>query len=322
MSDVLSLVADIGGTNTRLALAKNGAVDAKTIQRFKNADAGSFEQIVGGYFTYMQDPACCACCIAVAGPVRGVQAQMTNLDWIIDATGIGHSFNIPEVSLLNDLEALGHGLSTLGRKDQNHILGPEPAKGDQATKLVIGVGTGVNIAVVHAFAGGTTRITPAEYGHASLPIHSAQMLKLVSTLPLDGAYCSIEDALSGRGFENLYRCVGAKNGRPAALSHAEIWAGLDDLQDPDLAETAQYFVQFLASVTVDLSLCHLPFGGIYLAGGVARKLAPYFDRFGFGAAFQAQDKKTDLMQAMGVTLIQDDYAALKGCANFLAQKQV
>jgi glucokinase len=37
-SDILSLVADIGGTNTRVALARGPQVDASSVERYRNAE--------------------------------------------------------------------------------------------------------------------------------------------------------------------------------------------------------------------------------------------------------------------------------------------
>ena len=41
---------------------------------------------------------------------------------------------------------------------------------------------------------------------------------------------------------------------------------------------------------------HLPFGGVYLIGGVARAVTPYFDRFGFADSFRDKPEFRDFRE--------------------------
>ena len=67
----------------------------------------------------------------------------------------------------------------------------------------------------------------------------------------------------------------------------------------------------------DLALIHLPYGGIYLIGGMSRALTPHFDRFGLQTSFR-EARRVDLLQKdFSVTVVEDDYAALTGCAVYL-----
>ena len=50
---------------------------------------------------------------------------------------------------------------------------------------------------------------------------------------------------------------------------------------------------------------------------VSRALTPHFARFGLTAAFR-EDRRVDLLRKdFAVTVVEDDYAALTGCAVFL-----
>jgi glucokinase len=67
----------------------------------------------------------------------------------------------------------------------------------------------------------------------------------------------------------------------------------------------------------DLALIHLPYGGIYLIGGMSRAMTPHFGRIGLDAAFR-EARRVDLLQKdFSVTVVEDDYAALTGCAAYL-----
>ena len=64
-------------------------------------------------------------------------------------------------------------------------------------------------------------------------------------------------------------------------------------------------------------MIQLPFGGVYLVGGVARAFAPYLAQFGFAEAFRDKGRFAGFMGNFTVSVIEDDYAALTGSAAHL-----
>jgi glucokinase len=73
----------------------------------------------------------------------------------------------------------------------------------------------------------------------------------------------------------------------------------------------------LGSVAGNLALIQLPFGGVYLVGGVSQAFAPYLGDYGFVEAFRDKGRFAGFMSNFGVGVIEDDYAALTGCAAHL-----
>ena len=63
----------------------------------------------------------------------------------------------------------------------------------------------------------------------------------------------------------------------------------------------------------DQALIHLPYGGIYLIGGMSQAMAPHVARFDLAAHFH-RPRRVALMGAFRVQVVHDDYAALTGCA--------
>lgn len=80
----LSLVADIGGTNTRCALAHGKDVLTETIRRYSNAEFTGLEMVLRQYLSDEDNVDPIAASVAVAGPVQGNVGSLTNLDWRID----------------------------------------------------------------------------------------------------------------------------------------------------------------------------------------------------------------------------------------------
>jgi glucokinase len=87
-SPILSLVADIGGTNTRVALARGAEVDASSVERYRNAEHDGLASVIAAYLEKhgISDAEIGGVCVAGAGPVRDGVVQLTNLDWRIDRT--------------------------------------------------------------------------------------------------------------------------------------------------------------------------------------------------------------------------------------------
>jgi glucokinase len=86
-------------------------------------------------------------------------------------------------------------------------------------------------------------------------------------------------------------------------------------------ETVHYFIRLTAMVMGNLALVQLPFGGIYLVGGLSSAVAPYMDAAGFEAAFRDKGRFARFMDDFGIYVVQDDYAALKGMAAFLENRK-
>ncbi len=314
-SDTLSLVADIGGTNTRVALADGYRVLPDTVRRYSNADHAGLETVLRKFIKEEGGVDCIAACVAVAGPVRDGRATLTNLDWTMDKETIGRATNAETVAILNDLQAQGHALGHLEDSTIKSILrGPEG--GPNAAKLVIGIGTGFNAAPVYDTEEGRV-VPPAEAGHANLPIRDENELRLCNYVASAHGFPAVEDVVSGRGLERVYAWLGHEDGDPREASSKDIMDACANGSDPRATRAAEVFAHIFGTVAGNLALIYLPFGGIYLVGGMARAFGPYLDKFGFCDAFRDKGRFAGFMKNFAVHLIEDDYAALTGSASHL-----
>lgn len=315
-ADVYTLVADIGGTNTRVALARGARLKDGSIRRYRNADFPGLETVIRRYIEDEGSVDCAGACVAAAGPVRDGVAHMTNLDWTIDPAMLARATSAEKVAILNDLQAQGHALGALSADSLRPVIeGPQaPA---HAAKLVIGVGTGFNAAPVHEAPGGRI-VAASECGHVNLPVRTEADLRLAHFVETAHGFPGVEDVLSGRGLERLYAWVSAEAGTPTEKAAADIMAALDGGDDPLAVDTARAFVRLFGTEAGNLALTHLPFGGVFLVGGVARAFTKHYATFGFADAFRDKGRFAGFMQNFPVWVIEDDYAALTGCAAYLA----
>ena len=310
-----ALVADIGGTNTRVALADGRQVRGETIRRYSNADYPGLETVLRRYIDDEGGVDPIAACVAVAGPVRDGRATMTNLNWTIDKDTLTRATKAKTVAILNDLQAQGHALGYLDDANIRTII-DGPTGLPNAARLVVGVGTGFNAAPVFDTDKGRL-VTPSESGHANLPIRTERELRLCQFVSNAHGFPAVEDVLSGRGLERVYAFLGEEVGISAEAKAKDIMAACADGSDPRATEAAQVFTQILGTVCGNLSLIQLPFGGVYLVGGVARAFAPFLTEFGFGDAFRDKGRFSGFMGNFRVSVIEDDYAALTGSATHL-----
>lgn len=313
-ADLPVILADIGGTNTRVALASGGAVVHDTIRRFANAEYDGLPAILERYLAQGGVARCAGACVAAAGPVQDGVAEMTNLSWRITPQDVQAATGAVTVAILNDLQAQGYALDRLPAQSLRTILpGARPTR--PGPRLVIGVGTGFNAAPVHRTRKGLL-VAASECGHQSLSVRSEIDLRLVRFVEAAHGFAGIEDVLSGRGLERLYAFQSQEAGEPANLAAAEIMDRIAAGTDPIAGRTRDHFVTLLGRVAGDLALTHLPFGGLFLVGGVARAFTPYLAQ-GFIQSFRDKGRFSSFMDDFPVQVIEDDYAALEGCAAHL-----
>jgi glucokinase len=299
------VLADVGGTNVRFAWAgPSGA--PQDIRRFENDDYASFEAALAVYETAVGIGAGAGLCIAVAGPVMGTRARLTNRDWSFDAVALSAARKGVSVHLINDLSALGYALADLEPADIETVLDADQTPLPQEQRLVVGVGTGLNVSPVVTIAGQVTCLR-AEAGLASLPTRVHELMVAYLGYAPDWAFC-VENALSGAGLARLHLAAsGVELADGRAVSEAA------EAGDVSAQRSLDVFAQMLATMVQDLRLHYMPAQGIYLAGSVMRSVLQGPSRHIFVQGLAGQPTEKSVLPPVPVALITRDEAALLGC---------
>ncbi|SDY27570.1 glucokinase [Citreimonas salinaria] len=308
----LAVVADIGGTNTRVALAHGTKVDTGSIRRYRNAESDGIEPILRAYLAETgARPQ--AACVDMAGPVRDGVGTLTNLPWRVAAAGLREATGATTVSVLNDMQAQGVAVGHLDGAGLATLI-EAPAAGPGTPRLVVNMGTGLNAQPVLKRRG-LTLVPPAEAGHVSIPVQTQEELRLRDWVAEHHTHTTpgLEDLLSGRGFERVHSWCCAEEGESVALPASEIFAAFQ-AGEARAVRAARIVVRLLGRYAGDLALITLPVGGIYLVGGVIRHLGPHLNGLGFVDAFRDKGRFAPFMEQFAVHVVADDYAALTGCA--------
>jgi glucokinase len=308
------LCADVGGTNTRVALCDPQTLRPATVKRFRNAEFDSLSSVLRHYLEDKPDPSLIAACVAVAGPVRHGRGRLTNLDWEMDAAMLCAATGAPRGFVINDLEAQGYALPHV---DTRCFFGTQDP-GETSPRLVVGMGTGFNAAPVHGVPGRGMHVVPSECGHISLPVWNDDSYAVSRELRDSHDFASIEEVLSGRGLLALHRHYARTHGAPLD-STTEIIRAIAERQADTDRHTADMVCGMLGRVLGDLALVHLPWGGIYLIGGLARAVEPFLAGHGFAEGFLDKGRFRSFLEDFSVFIVEDDFAALTGCAEYAVQ---
>lgn len=296
------LVADVGGSNVRFAIADRGGGLAQT-QSHRIADFPSFGAALRAYVAAAGGHQIADCAIAAAGPVDADRVKLTNNDWSIERREAAAILGGVPVVLVNDLEAAAAALPHLMQDDWAAIGGPAATRPEPRTMLAINIGTGFGAASA-IFRGARWWTVPGEAGHMRLAAPADD-----GSAP-DGG--SIESVLSGRGIAALYRkLAGARTAEPLTDAEAVFArAGSDAIA----ARTVERVTAILGQVAGDLALATAAWGGVYFCGSVATAWAALADVGSFRAEFVGSGAMRGRLQQVPTAVVRRDNVALFGLA--------
>ncbi len=316
------LAGDIGGTSTRLAVFEpaDGSIRAVAQARYPSREFGSLIEIVAAF--KKDNPARVdAAAFGIAGPIRGGSVETPNLPWIIRAADLAAELSLPQVTLLNDLEANAWGVFTLGPDDVMTLSAGDPAPDGNAA--IIAAGTGLGEAGYH-WDGSRLRPFASEGGHADYGPHDERTLALYKWLRRRYGHVSWERVVSGPGLVNIYSFLRdtARGDDDAAL--AATLSGADTaaaISNAALAgtgglagEALDLCVSCYGREAGNLALKLKATRGVWIGGGIAPKILPRLARPGFLEAFHDKGRFREFLEAIPVKVILQDAAALRGAA--------
>jgi glucokinase len=319
-----TLLGDIGGTTARFAVLTGdalGPIDHLAVARHRSlADA------ITDYCKSRREHAeIDAAVLDVAGPIECGRATLVNSGWVIDGAELQGAFGFKSVRLINDFEAVAHALPHLTADDVKPVVSgktrEKPPPGESLeTMTVLGPGTGLGMAgLVHR--DGRAIVIPTEGGHTTLPGVTAREDAVIVRLRERFGHASAERALSGPGLENLHAAIAAIDGATVPpRTAAEITQRALDGSCPVCAAAVDMFCAMLGTIAGDLALMFRARGGVYIAGGIAPRIADVLARSEFRARFVAKGRFQPYMEEIPVAIIVNPDSAFLGLKALALQK--
>lgn len=318
------LAGDIGGTNTRLAYVDDVEPAIRKERSYASANYSNLHEAINDFLSYAEvKKPVDAACLAVAGPVIGDCASLTNLPWRICKRELEELLQTKCVSLINDLAAMAYAIP--GLKDEDIMLvQPGKTMPDHPVMqgaAIIAAGTGLGAAHL-VWLGDSHKAFSSEAGHAGFAPETAMQERLLNWLHKEHTHVSVEMLLSGTGIFRIYQffrdAIGLAeskairraihDGDPAQVISEYALLGGEQL----CLETMNCFVDIYGAVAGDIALHYFPLDAVYLTGGIAPKIKSFFTRGGFIRSFTNKGPMNSNLQNIPVKLILSDRVGLDG----------
>lgn len=317
-----TLLADVGGTNIRFAIAEEAQAPPVLVRVLPTAGHASLTEAALAYLALVgrhEGPGSgrpSSAAFAVATPIaaaRSSRVRLTNIDFTIDGRELLARLGLQGLWLVNDFEALAWSLPTLGR-DELQVIGPVAPAMD-TTMAVIGPGTGMGCAGLLRDAAGWHAI-PGEGGHVTLAGRTTFEREVLAVAAEQLDHVSAEKLLSGIGMPLLYRAVATLRGLEAAglplPSPSEITARAVAGSDQLCGEVVATFCGLLGGYAGNVALTYGATGGLLIGGGITAHIADLLADSAFRSRFEDKGRFSSYLASIGTARITRAQPALDG----------
>ncbi len=314
------LAGDIGGTKTQLGLFRRENPRQPFHKGiFPSQNYSSLDQIIIEFIEGLAEPLEAAC-FGVAGPVVDGNCMTTNLPWNVSSSNLAALLSLEQTTLLNDLEAFGHGIPLLAGDEVSILNEGEIATGNSG---IIAAGTGLGQASM--IWDGTRHIPSAsEGGHVDFAPRNDLEIELLQFMLKQFERVSVERLVSGPGLFFIYDFLrSAGHGREsesvarrcleADPSTVVSTAALDEGDDLSML-ALDLFTSLYGAAAGNLALTLMATGGIYIGGGIAPKILKKLRDGTFMTAFTDKGRFSALLYRIPVRVILNSELPLIGAA--------
>ena len=326
MTQALALLADIGGTHARFALADTrhtAPLVDDSIRQFEVSAFASLDDAAAFYLRELSLPVGRAQqgVFAVAGRVDGDIARITNHPWLISRPDTQTALGLQRLQLVNDFAAQAMAVNLLTANSLAAIGPPMPELpgGGNRTYAVLGPGTGLGVSAMIQ-RDGRSHVLQTEGGHVSFAATDALEAAVLERMALRFGRVSNERLISGSGLVNLHRALAEIEGITVAnLQPHEVSAGAAK-GDPLCRRAMDLFCAVFGAIAGDLVLTLGAWDGVYLTGGLVPKLLAELKGSSFRKRFEAKGRFSPAMAGVPTLAVLHPQAGLLGAAAF-AQRE-
>jgi len=310
------LIADVGGTNIRLALVDLSNGDITAIKKYLCADYPAITDVIKLYLNQVNHRVDSAC-IAIACPTDEDLIQMTNHAWSFSKSAVKQELGFNDFVVINDYTAISLSIPAL-KDDQKIKIGGGDA---EAGKPIAVYGPGTGLGVAHLIRHCHEWISlPGEGGHVSFAPQNLLETHVLKHLQKKYGHVSVERILSGPGLVNLYQAIAIYQGiTPEPYEASDITSKALDKQCSICQESLAQFCRIMGSFGGNLALTMSTYGGVYIAGGIIPRFIEYFSKSEFRTQFEAKGRFNHLIQRIPVYVITEEQPGLIGASVNLRQ---
>lgn len=308
-------VADVGGTNIRLARVTATGVD--NIIKYQCQEFASLDVAIKQYFADLPQYSFTQGCIAIACPVLGDQVVMTNHSWAFSQVALKQQLGLTDLFVINDFTAVAHSLPVLDASQVIQIGEGSPVPNGNIA--VFGPGTGLGVEHITMTTSGWQTLD-GEGGHVDFaPVDEVDVV-IWRYLQSEFGRASAEEVMSGRGILNIYRALAkdanaeVRFNEPAQITENAM-LGQCDICVATLAQ----FCRIMGSFAGNLALNMATTGGIFIGGGIALRFVDYLKSSDFRVRFEDKGQMSHYVKHIPTYLIAEPDHGLLGASAYLKQ---
>lgn len=315
------LLADIGGTNARLAWQACAGAPITDVRVMPTDEYPRLQDAMCTYLEELGKDRPLAAAIAIANPVTGDEIRMTNHHWSFSQAAVKEEFGFEKLRVLNDFTALALALPDLPAHELERVGGLEPDV--HAAKGLVGAGTGLGVSGLLPDGHGGWLALEGEGGHVTLPATTDRERLVMDGLLRRYGHASAERVISGQGLLDTYGLLCEADGLPmgAVTSAADVTRSALVEGQSHALEALNMFCALLGSVAGNLALTLGARGGVYIGGGIVPRLGHWFHGSPFRERFETKGRFQTYLQRIPVWVINSRQSpALIGAARALDQQ--
>jgi len=316
-----AIVGDVGRQMIRLGLTDAaGELRRDTIKAYEGATQST---ISGALTSFAREcgltllPRRCA--LALSGAPRGDTISVTNSRWFVSRSGL-RSMLQAEPILINDFAAIAWSLTSpkgsarIERTDQGGIC-PATRPG---TYCIIGIGSGLGVAVLQRDEFGHYSVLATEAGHCSFTPTASEWQPVIEIMRRGAPCRTAEQFMSAAGLHRTYlACAELLRSDRRAANSVEVVALAETARDSAALKALDLIARALWQFAGNMVLSHGAWEGVILTGSLTHALAKALRQPSMRDQFALAGPYARELARVPCSFASFDHAELEGAAQAL-----
>ena len=316
-SQLRGIVADVGRNTIRVGLTdKEGRLHHSSVREYVPSAEST---IATALSTFAQDSGLSSlpshAAIAVSGVSRGETISITKSRWILSRAALTAMFKAPPL-IINDFAANAWAMSEARCSGRIEPMTNLPVRLNQpGTYCIIGLGSGLGVAIMSRDEQGLVSVLPTEGGHLGMMHGVKGAERIIDKVATGDESVTAETLFSGLGLLSTYKAVCRLQGRtPLCCNLAELLSASATRNDPAAAETFEFVGRGFWHFAGNMALAYGAWDGVILTGSIAEALKGVFRRPDLASAFNVKGPWTRHLAAIPKASMSFKHAELEGAA--------
>ena len=345
------LLSDIGGTNCRLKLVEMSGkkgdemkeIESKVLKpwNYKN-----IEELLVDFLRPFKNTKNYPkyAILGIPGAITGnTMHELVNVEnWPeTDGDKLAEKLGIKELHFINDFVIIGYGIQSDLKEGEDYIVLKNKDKlNDKEKKFIIGPGTGLGVCyLIKNENKKYYNVYGSEGSHQDFaPRDQFQLnyMNFVQKYFNNIKHVSAETACAGPSIVPMYQYLYLNNSEGALKSLSDRVLKLKSTDNPDelnnvnfdivqsgldksdkvARRVLEFFVELLGHISGNMGVYTLPYGGIYIVGGLSKTIREIYQTEIFQKALLSRGEQNNLLDKMPIVLVLNDQLGMLGAIEY------